>query len=535
MKFLERWAEYVEDLYKDKERNEANRGEPTKEVYSISVEEIKEIIKDLPKEKAYGDEHIPAELLQCLGEEGIEIISKLINKIYNSGCIPQDFCKSIFIPLPKIAKAQDCSDFRTITLISHASKILLKLIKKRITPIVENHLSESQMGFRKGKGTRDAIFQLRMTCERSMEVNKNIYLCFIDYQKAFDRVRHDKLVEIMEKAGIPELERRLIINLYWQQQAMLRWENDTTRTFEIRRGVRQGCILSPILFNLYSEFMIAEALDDLKGVQFNGINITNFRYADDAVLAAYSKQKLQVMLDKLSETCNNYGMAINVKKTKVMVVSKRGKIKCQVTLDNKTLEQVSRYKYLGSWISDDAKCVEEIRTRIALAKEAFWKNKELLRRNIRPRTKLKILNCYVFSVLNYGCECWTWNKATLKKIDAFEQWCYRRILKISWKDKVKNDEVLDRIQTRMHFKKDMKKRKLEYAGHVLRGSSGRTHLVLLEGKVCGKKSRGKPRLTWIKNIIDWTKIDSYEKIKRAAENRDGWRTIAVNLLKEDDT
>ena len=81
----------------------------------------------------------------------------------------------------------------------------------------------------------------------------------------------------------------------------------------------------------------------------------------------------------------------------------------------------------------------------------------------------------------------------------------------------------------------MKKRKLEYAGHVLRGSSGRTHLVLLEGKVCGKKSRGKPRLTWIKNIIDQTKIDSYKKIERAAENRDGWRTIEVNLLKEDDT
>ena len=80
--------------------------------------------------------------------------------------------------------------------------------------------------------------------------------------------------------------------------------------------------------------MIAEALDKLKGIQFNGINITNFRYADDAVLAAYSKQKLQVMLDKLSETCNNYGMAINVKKTKVMVVSKRDEIKCQVTLDN---------------------------------------------------------------------------------------------------------------------------------------------------------------------------------------------------------
>jgi hypothetical protein len=78
----------------------------------------------------------------------------------------------------------------------------------------------------------------------------------------------------------------------------------------------------------------------------------------------------------------------------------------------------------------------------------------------------------------------------MKKVDAFEQWCCRRLLKISWKDKIWKEEVLDRIQTRMHFKKDMKKRKLEYAGHVLRGSSGKTHLLLLEGKVCGRKSRG---------------------------------------------
>src|SRR4051812_32654127 len=111
-------------------------------------------------------------------------------------------------------------------------------------------------------------------------------------------------------------------------------------------------------------------------LQFNGINIRNFRYADNAILAAYSKQRLQAMLYKLNETCHNFGMAIYVKKTKVMVISKRGKIKCQVTLDNKTLEQVTRYKYLESWITDDARYVEEIKTRIALAKEAFWKNKE---------------------------------------------------------------------------------------------------------------------------------------------------------------
>jgi hypothetical protein len=95
--------------------------------------------------------------------------------------------------------------------------------------------------------------------------------------------------------------------------------------------------------------------------------------------------------------------------------------------------------------------------------------------------KIKILNCYVFSVLNYGCESWTWNKAMRRKMNAFEMWCYRRLLKISWRDKVKNEEVLKRIE--YHFTDDMIKRKMKYAGHVLRGSSGLLHLQILESRM----------------------------------------------------
>ena len=198
---------------------------------------------------------------------------------------------------------------------------MLQLIKKRIAPIIERQLGKSQMGFRKCKGTRDAIYRLRTICERSLQMDKKVYLCFVDYQKAFDRVRHDKLLEVMEKAGIPELERRLIINLYWKQQAAVRWDNEISRYVNIKSGVRQGCIISPILFNLYSEFMIAEALEHEDGIKFNGINVTNLRYADDAVLVANSRKKLQKMLDKLNIACKIYGMALNVKKTKVMIVS----------------------------------------------------------------------------------------------------------------------------------------------------------------------------------------------------------------------
>src|SRR3989442_14836866 len=158
---MERWAEYMEELYKDENRgvDDINdMGQMENEVYTICSKEIEAVIRDLPKGKACGSDNISAELLHCMGEKGILIMTRLINKIYKSGHIPEDFRESIFVPISKVSKAQECGDFRTIALISHASKILLHLIKRRITPIIGRQLGDSQMGFRKGKGTRDAIF-----------------------------------------------------------------------------------------------------------------------------------------------------------------------------------------------------------------------------------------------------------------------------------------------------------------------------------------------------------------------------------------
>src|SRR6267154_4050637 len=138
------------------------------------------------------------------------------------------------------------------------------------------------MGFRKGKGTRDAVFQLRIISEKIIDMDtekvkqrkkrkkrKKLYLCFVYYQKAFDKVKHDKLAEVMEKAGVPEMERRLIINPYWRQHAVVRWVGEISKEVRVERGVRQGCVISPLLFNLYSKFMIKEAMENLEGIEFN--------------------------------------------------------------------------------------------------------------------------------------------------------------------------------------------------------------------------------------------------------------------------
>src|SRR6267154_5303762 len=207
---------------------------------------------------------------------------------------------------------------------------------------------------------------------------EKLHLWFVDYQNALNRVKHEKLAEVMEKAGVPDLERRLIINLYWRQYASVKWDGEISKEVRVERGVRQGCVISPLLFNLYSEFMIKEAMENVEGIKFNGINITDLRYADDAVLVADKRKKMQIMIDRLSRACKEYGMEINVKNTIVMVVSRMEEMtgmQRSIMLDGVPLEQVKHFKYLGSWITDDAKSDEDIKQEWEWLKRPFSKIK----------------------------------------------------------------------------------------------------------------------------------------------------------------
>ena len=127
----------------------------------------------------------------------------------------------------------------------------------------------------------------------------------------------------MQKTGIPQRETQLISNLYFKQRAKIRGKEILSEGFPIEKGVRQGCILSPILFNLYSEMLIKDALQDEDGIKFNGESITTIRYADDTAILAETEEDLQRMMDKIHQHCKNYGMNHNLKKTKTLVINKK--------------------------------------------------------------------------------------------------------------------------------------------------------------------------------------------------------------------
>ncbi len=166
-------------------------------------------------------------------------------------------------------------------------------------------------------------------------------------------MNHNKLIDVLRKYEIPSEEIRIISSIYWNQVAYVRTNKGMSKQISIKKGVRQGCILSPVLFNLYSEELINEALEDEEGVKLNGIGITNIRYADDTILIADSEDKLQRMLNKVVDACSNFGMELNVKKTKVMVIEKMPSSIIEVKVNNNNLEQLQNYMYLGAYISSD--------------------------------------------------------------------------------------------------------------------------------------------------------------------------------------
>ena len=186
---------------------------------------------------------------------------------------------------------------------------MFKIFQARLQQYVNHELQHVQAGFRKGRGTRDQIANLCWIMEKAREFQKNIYLCFIDYVKAFDCVDHNKLWKILQEMGIPDHLTCLLRNLYAGQEASVRTGHGTTDGFQIGKGERQACILSPSLFNLYAEYFMRNAgLDDAQsGIKIAGRNINNLRYADDTTLMAESEEELKSLLMKVKVESEKVG------------------------------------------------------------------------------------------------------------------------------------------------------------------------------------------------------------------------------------
>jgi hypothetical protein len=306
--------------------------------------------------------------------------------------------------------------------------------------------------------------------------------------------------------------------------------NDTSEYTNIKRGVRQGCVLSPDLFNIYSE-MILRNVEDVEGIKIGGNNCNNIRYADDTVLIASNEEDLQKMIDIVSEESIKMGLSLNIKKTECMSISKNKSLPtCNVYINGEPIKQVNRFNYLGSTITSDGRCDEDIKKRIALSKQAFQKMSPVLKnRAISINTKTRVLKCYVWSILLYGSECWTISKEMEKRLEATEMWFLRRMLSVPWTARETNESILKRTKSKRCLMNTIRYRQLKFLGHIIR--KGCLEHLVLSGKINGKKDKGRPRIKYLENVNLWIEKQGHEKIDflHAAQDRKNWRIMLANV------
>ena len=185
--------------------------------------------------KARGGDGIPVELFQILKDDAVKVLHSICQKIWKTQQWPKDWKRSVFIPIQKKGNAKECSNYCTIVLISHASKVMLKILQVRLQQYMNHELPDVQAGFIKGRGTRDPLANIRWIIEKVREFQKSIYFCFIDYAKAFECVDHNKLWKILKEMGILDHMTCLLRNLYAGQKATIRTGHGTTDWFQIRK------------------------------------------------------------------------------------------------------------------------------------------------------------------------------------------------------------------------------------------------------------------------------------------------------------
>ena len=305
----------------------------------------------------------------------------------------------------------------------------------------------------------------------------------------------------LQTLGVPAHLIQVIKSLYSGQKACVRTEHGDSEEFEIGQGVRQGCILSPSLFNLYAEYIMRQVLAGWTGgLSIGGRQLNNMRYADDTTLLANSLAELRTLLQRVKTESEAMGLRLNVAKTKFMVIGDVGEEQ-PLIVDGQEVEKIQQFNFLGALISSKGGCSEEIRRRIAMAKSAMQKlNKIWADRGVTKATKVRLVKALVFPIASHSCETWTLTKADCRKIDAFEMWCWRRMLRITWTMKRTNISILEEIGTKKCLLDFINSQALSYFGHVARSDTNSLEKTVMQGLIEGSRRPGRPKSRYIDRI-----------------------------------
>ncbi|KAK3525845.1 hypothetical protein QTP70_010916 [Hemibagrus guttatus] len=323
-----RWKEYFEDLLNpiDTPSVEEPEAEASEVDSFITQAEVTEVVQQLLGGKAPGVDEIRPEYLKSLDVVGLSWLTRLCNIVWWSGTVPLDWATGVVVPLFKKGDRRVCSNYRGITLLSLPGTVYSRVLERRVRPLVEPRIQEEQCGFRPSCGTLDQLCTLHRVLEGSWEFAQVVHMCFVDLEKAFDRVPRGILWEVLWEYGVHGPLLNAVRSLYNRSRSLVRIASCKSDLFPVHVGLRQGCPLSPVLFIVFMD-RISRCSQRLEGIQFGDHRISSLIFADDVVLLAPSSLDLQHALGRFAAECEAAGMRVSTSISEAMVLERK-KVAC---------------------------------------------------------------------------------------------------------------------------------------------------------------------------------------------------------------
>ena len=424
-----RWIEHFSKLLNNS--NERDQNDPTPEFASfdpsldgkISKEEMLESLAELKKGKSPGPDRVLLEYLIVLAETHPTLVNKLLNKIFSEHIYPTDWTINFLKPIFKKGDKDDTDNFRGLAVGSAFAKLFSQILLKRLTSYINEKglLSPNQGGFQKNMSTSDLIFLLQTIIDKYVKRgNRKLFVAFIDFKKAYDTVDRDLLLQRLQTLGINGLFLKNITAMYRTTKYAIKLSNGTLTPIDSNLGLKQGCPLSPILFNLYIDD-ISEIFDSCDPVDVHDVKINHFLYADDLVIISLSERGLQTALNNLFTYSGRKCLSISIKKSKTMIFNKSGRMyKRYFHINGKPLEPVPSFCYLGFDVKASGTVKHAMNTLCEKASKAMrpiFRTIALF--NLPVTTSLRIFHAYIEPIALYNAENWT--QLTDKEISKFSR------------------------------------------------------------------------------------------------------------------
>lgn len=583
---LKIWKEYFEKLLNEENKWDgktewvnANNKEDDKEKHQIHRDEVEDALRKMKVDKAAGPSGIVTEMIKAAESIGVDGLTDLCNVIVSEGHIPEDWKSSLLIPVYKgKGDPMDCGSYRAIKLLEHSMKVVERVLEQRIRKMVK--VNEMQCGFMPRKGTTDAIFIVRQVQEKYRAKGKRLYYAFVDLEKAYDRVPREVTRWAMRMLGVEEWLVSAVMAMYEEAWTVVRTKEGDSERFEVKVGLHQGSVLSPLLFVIVMEAVTRNVRGGLPW---------ELLYADDLVLMAESLEELMEKLRKWKGAMEGKGLKVNMKKTKVMLGEVRGQIqntgkypctvcrkgvggnsiqctvckgwvhkrcsgikgklpangkdfecrKCQdrnqggrrevvegqierVEIEvGEELEVVKRFCYLGDVIEAGGGVEAAITVRMRCAWKKFWELEHILMmKGLSLRFKGKVYSACVRSVMMYGSETWAVKVENVQRMERTEMQMVRLMCGVKLRERFRNEELRGWMGIEQ-LGSVIRRGRLRWFGHVERRDEEDWLKKCMKMDVGGVRPVGRPRKTWEEVVKEDMK--EWGLSREMAQERGIWR------------